>query len=50
MKVSIIIPVYYNEDTLMMCYQDLKEKAAKRKEFFDIKTTIEQIDFLLRES
>lgn len=31
-------------------YQDLKEKAAKRKEFFDIKTTIEQIDFLLRES
>lgn len=25
-KISIIIPVYYNEDTLMMLYEDMKEK------------------------
>lgn len=26
-KISIIIPVYYNEDTLFLCYQDLVEKV-----------------------
>ena len=31
-------------------YQDLKEKAAKRKDFFDINTTMQQIDNLLSES
>lgn len=25
-KISIIIPVYYNEDTLMLLYEDMKEK------------------------
>lgn len=30
-------------------YQDLKEKAAKRKDFFDITTTMKQIDQLLSE-
>lgn len=34
MKLSIIIPVYYNEDTLMLCYKDLKEKVlAKLNEY-----------------
>jgi glycosyltransferase involved in cell wall biosynthesis len=31
-------------------YQDLKEKATKRKDFFDINTTMQQIDNLLSES
>lgn len=30
-------------------YQDLKEKAAKRKKFFDIHTTMKQVDQLLSE-
>ena len=25
-KLSIIVPVYYNEDTLMDLYQDMKQK------------------------
>ena len=25
-RISIIIPVYYNSDTLMMLYEDMKEK------------------------
>ena len=25
-KISIVVPVYYNEDTLMDLYQDMKEK------------------------
>ena len=29
-------------------YQDLKEKAAKRKDFFDIKITMQQINHLLK--
>ncbi|MBP3624224.1 MAG: glycosyltransferase family 2 protein [Peptococcaceae bacterium] len=36
MKVSIIIPVYYNEDTLMMCYQDLKEKVLTKLESYEL--------------
>ena len=31
-------------------YQNLKEKATKRKDFFDINTTMQQIDNLLSES
>lgn len=26
-KISIIIPIYYNADTLLLCYQDLAEKV-----------------------
>lgn len=26
-KISIVIPVYYNEDTLQLCYEDLAEKV-----------------------
>ncbi|HBN56056.1 MAG TPA: glycosyltransferase, partial [Lachnospiraceae bacterium] len=29
-KISIIIPVYYSEDTLMLLYQDMKEKILGR--------------------
>ena len=29
-KISIIIPVYYNSDTLMMLYEDMKEKILKK--------------------
>lgn len=36
MKVSIIIPVYYNEDTLMMCYKDLKEKVLAKLEDYEL--------------
>lgn len=36
MKVSIIIPVYYNEDTLMMCYNDLKEKVLTKLESYEL--------------
>ena len=25
-KISIVVPVYYNSDTLMMLYEDMKEK------------------------
>ena len=28
-KISIIIPVYYNSDTLMLLYEDMKEKILK---------------------
>lgn len=29
-KISIVIPVYWNEDTLMLLYNDLKEKILER--------------------
>ena len=29
-KLSIIIPVYYNEDTLMLLYEDMKAKIFER--------------------
>lgn len=35
-KLSIIIPVYFNEDTLMMLYQDLKEKVLFKLEDYEI--------------
>ena len=27
-KISIVVPVYYNSDTLMMLYEDMKESNA----------------------
>lgn len=35
-KISIIIPVYYNEDTLMMLYKDMKEKILSSFEDYEI--------------
>lgn len=35
-KLSIIIPVYFNEDTLMLLYQDLKEKVLCKLEDYEI--------------
>ena len=27
-KISIVVPVYYNSDTLMLLYEDMKEKIS----------------------
>ena len=35
-KISIIIPVYYNEDTLMILYKDMKEKILSSFEDYEI--------------
>ncbi len=35
-KISIIIPVYYSEDTLMLLYQDMKEKILGRLGEYEI--------------
>ena len=35
-KLSIIIPVYFSEDTLMDCYQDLKENALKKLQNYEV--------------
>lgn len=35
-KLSIIIPVYYNEDTLELCYQDVKEKVLSQVEDYEL--------------
>ena len=35
-KLSIIVPVYYNSDTLKMLYDDLKEKVLGRLEDYEI--------------
>lgn len=35
-KISIIIPVYYNEDTLMLLYEDLKTKILSSLEDYEI--------------
>lgn len=35
-KISIIIPVYYNEDTLMLLYKDMKEKILSFFENYEI--------------
>lgn len=35
-KISIIIPVYYNEDTLMLLYKDMKEKILSSFEDYEI--------------
>ena len=35
-KISIVIPVYYNEDTLMALYQDMKEKILGKFEDYEL--------------
>ena len=35
-KISIIIPVYYNEDTLMLLYEDMKSKILDALEEYEI--------------
>lgn len=35
-KLSIVVPVYYNEDTLMDLYQDLKEKVLGKMEAYEL--------------
>ena len=35
-KLSIVIPVYFNEDTLMDLYQDLREKVLPKLEKYEI--------------
>lgn len=35
-KISIIIPVYYNEDTLMLLYEDMKAKILSSFEDYEI--------------
>ena len=35
-KISIIIPVYWNEDTLELLYDDLKEKVLGRLEDYEL--------------
>lgn len=35
-KLSIVIPVYYNEDTLMLLYQDMKEKILGKLESYEL--------------
>ena len=33
MKISIVIPVYYNEDNLIPLYKDIKEKIIDKIDF-----------------
>ena len=35
-KISIIVPVYYNSDTLMMLYEDMKEKILHKLGDYEI--------------
>ena len=35
-KLSIVIPVYFNEDTLMDLYQDLREKVLPKLEKYEL--------------
>ncbi len=35
-KISIIVPVYYSSDTLMLLYQDMKDKILGRLEDYEI--------------
>ena len=35
-KLSIIVPVYWNSDTLMLLYQDMKEKILHKLEAYEI--------------
>lgn len=35
-KISIIVPVYYNADTIMLLYEDLKSKILDRLEAYEI--------------
>ena len=35
-KISIVVPVYYNADTLMMLYEDMKEKILGKLEDYEL--------------
>lgn len=35
-KISIVVPVYYNSDTLMMLYEDMKEKILGKLEAYEL--------------
>ena len=35
-KLSIIVPVYWNSDTLMLLYEDMKEKFSDKLEEYEI--------------
>jgi len=35
-KISIVIPVYYNSDTLMLLYKDMKEKILGKLDHYEI--------------
>ena len=35
-KISIVVPVYYNSDTLMMLYEDMKEKVLGKLGAYEI--------------
>lgn len=35
-KISIVIPVYYNSDTLMLLYEDMKEKILDKLGDYEI--------------
>lgn len=35
-KISIVVPVYYNSDTLMLLYEDMKAKILYRLEDYEI--------------
>ena len=35
-KISIIVPVYYNADTLMLLYRDMQEKIFKELGDYEI--------------
>ncbi|MEI3524986.1 MAG: hypothetical protein V8Q27_01745 [Eubacteriales bacterium] len=35
-KLSIIVPVYWNSDTLMLLYEDMKEKILHKLDDYEI--------------
>ena len=35
-KLSIVVPVYWNSDTLMLLYEDMKEKILHKLEDYEI--------------
>ena len=35
-KLSIIIPVYYNSDTLMLLYEDMRDKILHRLDAYEL--------------
>ena len=35
-KLSIIVPIYYNEDTLMDLYEDLRNRILDKLEAYEI--------------
>ena len=43
MKVSIVIPVYYNEDNLYPLYADIKEKFIDKIDYDRYKEILEEL-------